>query len=60
MCLGVKDTPREARRKDQEGPGADFYLKHNLKRGQILIFIHPMSEHKETAIYFPHSSLAPL
>lgn len=51
---------RSYKEKDQEGPGADFYLKHNLKRGQILIFIHPESKCKETAIDFPHSSLAHL
>lgn len=39
---------------DQEGPEADFYLKHNLKRGQSLIFIHPMSKCKETAVYFSY------
>lgn len=49
MWLGVKGSWGESQEeKDQEGPGANFYLKRNLNRGQILmIFIHPIPKCKE-------------
>lgn len=54
MAGSEEHSDRSQEKKDQEGPGAYFYLKYNLKRGQILIFIHPMSKCKETAVYFSH------